>query len=217
MRISPSIASFDSLSFSAEVTFIDKYFNDIHLDIEDGMAVDNITFGLKTAKAIALKTTSRISFHLEVMEPWNLIDEVKECRPEIVFIQADILKDPKEVLIQFQKAGLEVGLAIGDRDRTRNYDDCLALTRHLLVNTAFHDDPKQLYQPIMQDFALYWANRGKKVWLDGGVDFKTVQKLSNSPIYAVIMGRAIYRNKAKIAAYSAEKGERDELDFRDFS
>ena len=52
MKISPSIASSDLLNISEEISFIDEYFDAIHLDIEDGVAVNNISFGFKLAKSI---------------------------------------------------------------------------------------------------------------------------------------------------------------------
>ncbi|MBR2534402.1 MAG: hypothetical protein IKE50_06465, partial [Erysipelotrichaceae bacterium] len=49
MKVSPSLASGDVLYVAREVDYIDKYFDNIHLDIEDGVVLLGITFGMKMA------------------------------------------------------------------------------------------------------------------------------------------------------------------------
>ena len=39
MLISPSIASADVLRVADELDYIDKYFDNVHIDIEDGVAI----------------------------------------------------------------------------------------------------------------------------------------------------------------------------------
>ena len=58
MKVSPSIASADVLNVASEVAFIDKYFDNIHIDIEDGVAVGGISFGMKMSKGICSISTS---------------------------------------------------------------------------------------------------------------------------------------------------------------
>ena len=87
MIISPSIASSDVLYVADEVDFADKYFDDIHIDIEDGVAVSGISFGSQMAKKICERASKPKSIHLEVINPMNYIDDVKQCNADICFIQ----------------------------------------------------------------------------------------------------------------------------------
>lgn len=208
MRISPSVASFDVLSIAQETAFISEYFDEIHIDIEDGMAVDGITFGMKMCKGICALTSARTSIHLEVMCPLKYRDEIKKCKPDIVFIQADILDNPLAVIKSFQNENIPVGLAIGDRDKDRDYSEILAVTEHVLISTAFHDDPDQAYQQVMEDFALNLAkDKHLKVWLDGGITLEKYEQLKESGLYAAVMGRAIYQNKEKFIDHCKKAGD----------
>lgn len=201
MLISPSVASFNVLKVAEEVTFIDQYFDDIHIDIEDGMAVEGISFGMKMCKGICDITTSRTSIHLEVLKPLNYLDDVKKCNPNIVFIQADVLDNPLEVVLKFKEADIPVGIAIGDQDKDRDYSEIFKITNHVLVCTAYHDDPSQIYQPSLEKLALSLFNEyNMQVWIDGGLTLEKYEELKDSDIYAAVMGRAIYQNKDKIAA-----------------
>lgn len=200
MLISPSIASFDVLNIANEVAYIDRYFEDIHIDIEDGMAVEGITFGMKVCKGIKNITSSKISIHLGVMEPLKYLEDVKECNPEIVFIQSDVIENPMEIIQIFKKKGIPVGLAITNRDMEKDYSSIFKETDEVLVTTAFVDDPEQIYQQTLEDYALNLAKSQKlKVWLDGGVTYDIYKRLKNSGINAVVMGREIYFNKEKFA------------------
>ena len=202
MLISASIASFDVLRVAEEIAYIDRYFKEIHIDIEDGVAVDGISFGMKMCKGIISLTSSKTSIHLEVINPLRYLEDVKECHPDIVFIQADVLDDPMKVILDFQKAKIPVGLAIGDRDKRNNYDKILEITDNVLVTTAYHEDTKQIYQQSLEDLALkLMREKNLKVWLDGGVTFEKYQQLKNSGLYAAIMGRAIFQNKEKFSKW----------------
>lgn len=196
MIISPSIASSDVLYVADEVDFADKYFDDIHIDIEDGVAVSGISFGFKMAKKICERASKPKSIHLEVINPMNYIDDVKQCNADICFIQVDILENPLSVVNEFKKAGINVGIALGDRDINKDYDQLYKSVEQVLISTACHDDPMQEYQQFLEDYGLMLNKKyGHKVWLDGGVNYSIYQKLKDSPIYAMVMGRAVYADK----------------------
>lgn len=198
MIISPSIASSDVLHVADEVDFADKYFDDIHIDIEDGNAVEGISFGMKMAKGICKRATKPKSIHLEVMHPLKYLSDIKECNPEIVFIQTDVLDDPKSVVIDFIDAGINTGIAVGDCDYKNNtdYKDIYIMIKNVLVSTAEHDDPKQIYQKYLEQYGVNIHKQyGVNVWLDGGINYDIYQNIDKNNIYAVVMGRAIYQNK----------------------
>ena len=153
MIISPSIASFDVLNLAEEAKYIDENFDHIHIDIEDGMAVNGISFGFKVARGVMSMVKAKASIHLEVMHPLDYLDDVVSCQPYVVFIQADVLDDPLLVVKEFKKRGLNVGLAVGDKDLDKDYQDIFTITKDVLVSTAYHDDEKQIYQKVLEDYA----------------------------------------------------------------
>ena len=68
MKISPSIASADILRIADEVQFTNQYFDDIHLDVADGIAVGEISFGIQMCRRICEIATLPISLHLEASD-----------------------------------------------------------------------------------------------------------------------------------------------------
>lgn len=197
MLISPSVASADVLNVSQEVKFIDKYFNSLHLDVEDGVAVNNISFGFKMCKGIIeMSTSEEISLHLEIINPLKFIDDVLDCNADIVFIQADCLKDPIHVIKEFRKKGIPTGVNLSNLDLERNIlNDLVASSENILINTTHHDDRTQKCDLMMVDYAMSLAIRGKKIWIDGGITYEIYSKFKNSKIHSAIMGRAVFSDK----------------------
>lgn len=198
MRISPSLASADLLHMAEEIEFADRYFNEIHLDIEDGVVVSGITFGTKMCRRICEYSHSSVkSIHLEVLNPMDYLIEIQSCQPTIVFIQLSHLKHPDRVVNAFKKAGLRVGISLNAVDRTSEHlAELLNLTDYFLIATAFPEDPKQKYQKVMEEFALQLAeNHERKIWIDGGATAEIIHRLSHSPIAAVVAGRAVFEDK----------------------
>lgn len=196
MLISPSIASMNVLNIEEDVHFLDEHFDDIHIDIEDGQAVLGITFGLKMCKGICNITKSRTSIHLEVINPEKYLDDVVICKPNICFLQADVLEDPLNTVKLFKSKGINTGIAISDRDFNKDYTEVFKIVEHVLVTTTLYDDPEQLYQNHLEKYALDLANNSNlKVWIDGAVDFNKYNELKDSKLFAVVMGRAINQNR----------------------
>lgn len=195
MLISPSIASSDILHVAEEVDFCDKYFGQVHLDVEDGIAVNNLSFGMKMCKLICQRSTSYKSLHLEVLHPLDYLEEVASCGADIVFIQTDHLENPTKVVKAFQNRGVNTGLSLSNRDLNKDISSLIKMTDSTLVLTAKLEDPLQKYDLGLENFAIDLAKKGKSVWIDGGIDREIFKRLKNSQIYAAVMGRGVFGNK----------------------
>lgn len=196
MLISPSIASADILHVANELEFIDKYFNNIHIDIEDGVAVRGITFGMKMANRICSYSTSvEKSLHLEVYEPLNYIDELLKLPVDIIHIQVCHLSNPIQVIKEFKKRGLPTGINIRIEDIDKPYyNELLELCDDVLITTTSHLSGKEEYLSEMERLAIE-LSKTKKVYVDGRIDYQTYQRLQDSKIYCAVMGRAIFEDK----------------------
>ena len=76
VRILPSIASADQLAILEEMKRIEgtPY---LHIDVEDGNFLPNITFGMKTVQAIVKQNAFSYDVHLLCNEPMKYIEELK--------------------------------------------------------------------------------------------------------------------------------------------
>lgn len=198
MKVSPSIASADVLNVESEVRYIDKYFDNIHIDIEDGVAVGGISFGMKMAKGICqISTSKEKTMHLEVLNPLVYIDDVKECGCDVTFIQVSHLSNPMEIIDKYKNAGINIGINLCDEDLNRNdLQDLLSASNNILIGTTSHWDPNQEYLKKMEEFALQLAEDDKhRVWIDGCVTYETFLRLNKTKLYCAVIGRGIFKDK----------------------
>lgn len=200
MLISPSVASSDLFHLEEETVFADKYFHQIHIDVEDGTTVSNITMGMPVCKTICEKwDTSYRSVHLSVLEPMKYLERVKECKADIVFLETDHLTDPVSVLKAYKDAGIPVGISYSDRDRERSEEtikELLKLSEQVVIVTNYIGDPQRRFQYSMEEAGERIIKEyGIPVWLDGNVTYEIWQELQERGFYAAVMGGAVYRDK----------------------
>lgn len=201
MIISPSIASGDSLRLADEIALCDECFDAMHLDVADGVAVRGITFGLKTCVAACeLSSSSSRSIHLEVNDPLSYVADLRCCDATELFVQTDNLTDPVNVLRELREAnlGMTVGANLGNLDVGRTYlDALLAEGGPVLIGTTAHDDPAQVWRRDMVEFAIWLAEDGREVWVDGGITPELIVPLAEQGIHAVVLGRAVFKNRER--------------------
>ena len=193
IKISPSVASSDLLHVSDTIRYVDENYSDIHLDIEDGVYLPNISFGFRLAKAVCAATRSERSLHLMVHDPLFWIEDVRACSPERCFVHLDHRSDAEAVLQAYRRAGIPVGLGLSNRDLGRDLSELLPLVDTALVLTAVIEDPLQRYSSELEDFAASLVPHLREVWVDGGVKFTDLERLEQRGLHAAVMGRAVFQ------------------------
>ncbi len=200
MLISPSVASSDLLHLEEETTFAACHFGQIHIDIEDGTIVPNITMGMKVCQEICEKWKDAYrSIHLSVLEPLKYLERVKKCKADIVFLALNHLEHPWEVLEAYRAENIPTGISVSNLDLVKDkkiLDELLRLSEQVVVVTNKVGDPERRFQYYMEKVAEDIADTyNLSVWLDGNVDYKIWKELESSKLYGAVMGGAIYRDK----------------------
>lgn len=200
MLISPSVASSDLFHLEEETSFADKYFRQIHIDVEDGTTVPNITMGMPVCRAICERwNNSYRSVHLSVLNPMRYLERVKECKADIVFVETDHLSDPVSVVKAYKDAGVPVGISFCNKDRERSNEtinDLLKLSEQVVIVTNYIGDPLRRFRYSMEEEGERIIKEyGIPVWLDGNVTYEIWKELQDRGFYAAVMGGAVYRDK----------------------
>lgn len=113
MILHPSLASADPLRYAEALTALhDAPLGSLHLDIEDTSFINNITFGMKTIQAVAQYTRHPLSFHLMVSSPQRWLPWLAAIRPGWIFIHAESVQNPSEILADIRAIGAKAGLAL---------------------------------------------------------------------------------------------------------
>jgi ribulose-phosphate 3-epimerase/protein sgcE len=204
MFISPSLASADVLNLEQEARFAEKHFSHIHMDVEDGVYLHNITFGFKTVERICALTNAFVSLHLMMHNPAGWIREVSQCKADIVFVHVGHLPDPAGVLGAYRETGINAGLGLCDRDlenkHNLDYKPLFNAVSEILLLTARIDDPVQKYDPELHEYAKKLCT-SHRVWVDGGVRGEQLPSLREIGVKGVVMGRSVFQDKERALLY----------------
>ena len=200
-RISPSVASANQLFLAQELGAFPKG-TALHVDIEDGNFVNNITFGMRTVRSVAnMFPDNPLCFHFMANNPAQYFEEIAKCGAREVAVHFEGLPYPSEELCTLRKMGMIPGLAINLKTPVEQvapffeYMDFLLLmtmdsgyggTNGLGFCFANHDrirTARALLPP------------GKELWVDGAMDETEMKNCFELGADVVIAGRMIFPEK----------------------
>ncbi len=202
LKVLPSIASADPLSIRSELMRVQPL-GRLHLDVEDGNFIDNITFGMKTVQAIAKEFSGTLDVHLMTTAPEAYLPCLANAHIQAVCGHLEALPYPKRFLTRVRELGMNAGLAINLKispEELRSYTDCLD---YVLVMTTEPDGAEQIFFP--QACSRVAIIRGilppnVEIWCDGGICPEYLPALYAAGMDAAVMGRAIFSNEDPVDA-----------------
>lgn len=193
-EIIPSIASADPLHIAAEIQRL-KNTPCLHLDIEDGNFVPNITFGIKMVKAVSGFCGKRLDVHIMANNPANYLQALKECHIESVAVHFESLIYPLEELNAIRNLGMKPGIAVNFKTGCREVLPFADSADYVLVMTAEPDSNGERFNPAMlekiEDFKKSLP-AGKEIWVDGNIGEGELPLVLDAGAGKVIMGRYLF-------------------------
>ena len=194
LHILPSAASADPLDLRSVLrTF--QGTGRLHLDIEDGNFINNITFGLKTVSAIAREFPGTLDVHLMVREAETWLEPLARLRVRAVCAHIEALAYPARFLRRAQRLGMHAGLAFNLKVRPEEVLSYTGFLDYVLVMTSEPDGETQDFFPCA--FSRISAFRALlpdriPVWCDGGVRPEHLSRLKQCGVENAVMGRALF-------------------------
>lgn len=193
-EIIPSIASADQLNIAAEILKL-KDVPRLHLDIEDGNFVPNITFGIKMIKAVSGFCDKKLDVHILANEPMRYLNALKECHIGSVAVHFESLSYPIEALNAIKKLGMKPGLALNFKTGSREVLPFMNSMDYVLIMTAEPDSNGERFNPAMlekiRDFKKSLPE-GKEIWVDGNISEDELPLVFAAGADKIIMGRYLF-------------------------
>ena len=114
IKIAPSMLSADFSRFGEETRLTAESGADLlHLDVMDGVFVNNISFGPKFIKDARKYTSATFDAHLMIVEPWKYIERFKDAGADIITVHYEACKDRlKDTLRAIKALGVKCGAVI---------------------------------------------------------------------------------------------------------
>lgn len=200
LEILPSIASASQMNLAKTVSELEQSgFRHLHIDIEDGNFIPNITFGLKTVRELSEITDMKFSMHLMVTDPLQYIPELRAVRNvQSVIVNIDGLPYVSRILYEIKKRpDLLAGIAFNPAtptDAIRYYSDRIDLVMQM---TAEPDGRGQRYIAGMtgkiREIRKAYPT-GLQIIADGGVTADRLKELEEAGADKVVLGRELFQN-----------------------
>ena len=194
MKIIPSIASAPQLDLKCQLDRI-KDVPYVHIDVEDGNFLPNITFGMKTVKEVAAYSKAELDVHLLTTNPIKYIHELSESGISAVCGHMEALPYPLEFLHEVRRTGMKAGLALNLSMPIEQINSYIGSFDYLLLMTSEPDSCGQRFRPCALE-----RIRGARacipdevmIYADGGIGRDELGKVEEAGADCVIMGRAVW-------------------------
>lgn len=195
LTVYPSLASANQLSLAGEIDRVASY-GRLHLDIEDGVFVPNITFGMRTVRQVAEYAAGRMQLdaHLLVCEPKEWIAPLATCGITRIAVHLEALRYPLEALRRIRDSGLRAGLALNFATPAEVVRPFLEELDYVIVMTAEPDGGEMRFRPAMLEKLRLLSGmlEGRELWADGGVNAENMEHVTASGATAAVLGRAVF-------------------------
>lgn len=192
MKIIPSIASANQTAIAEELRRLGEV-PLLHIDIEDGNFVPNITFGLKTIRQIRAITSIPFDTHLMVTNPEDYIDPLHELGAISICFHWEATEYPLKLLGRIRSLGMNAGIAFNVKTDV----DCLKYCKDdldfVLLMTSEPDGMGECFRPAVIDKLKKAKDllRGKAITIDGGLGENEL-KACRGLYDRAIVGRAVF-------------------------
>ena len=194
IEIDPSIASANQIDIARQIEKLGGA-SKLHLDIEDGNFVPNITFGLKTAAEIAAVAPQELDAHLLALHPECYIEALLRLNVRRVAVHMEAVRYPAEQLHQIRALGGEAGLALNCGTSVSQALPYAKVLDYLLIMTSEPDGQGQRFNPYMvkkirEARELFPAS--VSIMVDGGIGERELPLVAAAGADTVVMGRAVW-------------------------
>lgn len=190
LAVVPSIASCDQARIADEVSRLGSGYPNLHVDVEDGNFVPNITFGMRTVRAVRACTPKPFSAHLMVTEPLDYIDELCSLGCSHLFFHAEATQYVRRCLNRIRSHGVRAGIALNPVSDVRTYEYLLGDCDAILYMTSEPDGAGEEFQEAVTRKIRRYP--GVETWVDGGVRMGMLPCLADIGVDVVVMGREVF-------------------------
>lgn len=203
-RLSPSILAADVSRLGDELVSVSEAGADyIHIDIMDGMFVQNISFGVPVVAGLRKCVDTFFDVHLMVQEPIRYVRRFAEAGADGITVHVEACEDLKATLEEIKNCGKKAAVSIKPQTDIESILPFLPDVYMVLVMTV---EPGYGGQKIRKD-TFEKITRLRKyinendlevdIEVDGGVDLGNLEEVLDAGANVIVAGTKVFRGDVK--------------------
>lgn len=196
MTLIPSIANANPLALRSVLDELGEG-HPVHIDIEDGNFVSNISFGERTLNSIIEYHSGPFDVHLLTTNPGTYLPLLFSHGKKITHIcfHIEAGEYPLELLTRIRQHGYKAGLALNMKTSIESLFMLADEIDYLIVMTAEPDGQGNRFRPKSVERIRRIRRMlpsETEIWADGGIGTEELPLLAGCGVDTAILGRAAY-------------------------
>lgn len=198
-RVSVSVLGCDQTRIGEQVLLAQEAGADyIHVDVMDGVYVENISFGPALVADLKRVSNLPVSVHLELLHPERYLSMFAKAGADVLTFQLDACPNPIHFIKEIKKAGMKAGVGIGP---SYGVEKLKYLLHHLDWLILMSVEPgyggqcfeESIYGKLEQMKALMAENGCEvPISVDGGVNEMTGKTLVETGADILVAGSYVF-------------------------
>jgi ribulose-phosphate 3-epimerase len=199
--IAPSILSANFTKLGEEIKAVEVAGADwIHIDVMDGHFVPNITYGPIIVEAARKSCDLSMDVHLMIEKPDNMIPDFIKAGADLISVHAEACTHLNRTINLIKESNVKAGVALNPATPLSSIEwvlEDLDFVLIMSVNPGFGGqsfiknslDKVRALKQIILDQGL-----STLIQIDGGVNSKTIEEISNAGVDSFVAGSAIFNS-----------------------
>lgn len=171
----------------------------LHIDVMDGVFVDNITYGNNVVKALRRVSGMFFDTHLMIIDPTRLIPRFAEAGSDMLTIHIESAGDTENNLSEIRRLGMRAGLALKPNTPIESVYPYLPFCDMVLVMTVEPGYGGQSFIPECADkvrqLREYCRQSGFdkiNIQVDGGINADTAKIVTEAGADVLVTGSYLF-------------------------
>ena len=197
--IAPSILAADFSNLVNDIAVINQSDADwFHLDVMDGVFVQNISYGMPVIKSMAKHTKKPLDVHLMIVEPDRYIQTFADLGADVLTVHVEACTHLHRSLQSIKATGMKAGVALNPHTPVASLSHIIAdidLVCLMSVNPGFGGQSfiEATYEKVRELQVLIDDNKASTlIEIDGGVTDQNASKLVAAGADVLVAGSYVF-------------------------